>query len=372
MNRRRSLSAVPHLTCRTRKAPYMKRLSVVALLLFAACDGFSDPELTEPLTEDALLVHLNYLAGDSLYGRGSGSAYELQAAEYIREAFDDVGLVPAATGWFQSFTHEARLNLAPPEEPVDIAVGAGWWWSGLDETVNDGTVDVVQARQQLESQNVLGVLPGQGSLSGQWVIVGAHYDHVGYTRFSPDSIIIFNGADDNASGTALLLELARYLGHHFTEGVSGSGDRRSLMFQAYGAEEAGLVGSRYFVANPTMPLDSITAMINLDMVGRLRDGQLLALGGSSSPLWEQLLNEHVTDDIQLIIPPSTTGRSDHAPFYERQIPASFLFTGMHEEYHAPEDDVWLLNTTGMVSIGNLAIAVISELLERSEPPTFTP
>ncbi len=330
MNRRRNLSAVPHLTCRTRKARYMKRLSVVALLLFAACDVFSGPETTEPLTEDALLDHLDYLAGDSLYGRGSGTEYELQAAEYIRDAFDEVGLVPAVAGWFQSFTFEVA------------------------------------------SQNVLGVLPGQGSLSEQWVILGAHYDHIGFTRVSPDSIIIFNGADDNASGTALLLELARYLGHYFTEGVSGSSDRRSLMFQAYGSEEAGLRGSRYFVENPTMPLDSITAMVNLDMVGRLRDGLLFALGGSSSPLWEQLLTEHNEHDLQLIIPPNITGRSDHAPFYERLIPVMFFYTGTHDQYHAPEDDVWLLNTTGMVSIGNLAIAVITELLERSEPPTFTP
>jgi hypothetical protein len=350
----------------------MKRLFVVALLLFAACDVFSGPETTEPLTEDALLDHLNYLAGDSLYGRGSGSEYELQAAEYIRDAFDDVGLVPPVAGWFQSFTYEANPNLAPPTETVDFAVGFGSGWTGLLGTSDVGASNVVQPRQQVESQNVLGVLPGQGSLSGQWVIVGAHYDHIGFSRVSPDSIIIFNGADDNASGTALLLELAGYLGHYFTAGVSGSSDRRSLMFQAYGSEEAGLRGSRYFVENPTMPLDSITAMVNLDMVGRLRDGHLFALGASSSPLWEQLLTEHNEDDLQLITPPNTTGRSDHAPFYERLIPVLFFYTGTHDEYHAPEDDVWLLNTTGMVSIGNLAIAVITELLERSDPPAFTP
>jgi len=320
----------------TRKVRFMKRLAAGFLILLAACDAFSAPEVTEPLTEDALLEHLDYLAGDSLYGRGSGTEYELEAAQYIRDEFEDYGLVPGVAGWLQPFTYE---------------LGSG--------------------RVQLEtSQNVLGVLPGRGSLSEQWVILGAHYDHIGFTRVSSDSIVIYNGADDNASGTALLLEVARYLSHYFNEGETQSSDRRSLMFQAYGSEEVGLRGSIHFVSNSIIPLDSITAMLNLDMVGRLRDGDLMAIGGTSSPLWETLLSEKNEADLDLIIPTVTTGRSDHAPFYYQRIPVLFFHTGTHDQYHAPDDDVWLINTAGMVTVGNLAIAVLTDLLLRAEPPAF--
>jgi hypothetical protein len=348
----------------------MKRLFVVALIFVAACDVFSGPEATDPLTEEALLEHLNYLAGDSLYGRGSGTEYELEAAEYIRDEFDDYGLVPGVAGWIQTFTFEVGPRPGAAGPPVDHdaeLVGSGW--DGVSGTAADARAATVQ-EQLVRSQNVLGVLPGQGSLSEQWVILGAHYDHIGFTRVSPDSIVIYNGADDNASGTSLLLELARYLTHYYNDGVARSLDRRSLMFQAYGSEEAGLRGSRYFVNNPTIPVDSITAMVNLDMVGRLRAGELIAIGGSSSPLWEPLLTERNEDDLQLVIPDTTTERSDHAPFYQEDIPVLFFHTGTHSEYHDPDDDVWLLNTEGMVTIGNLAIAVMNDLLVRPDPPTF--
>ena len=348
----------------------MKRLSIVVLLLLAGCDLSSGPEATDPITEDALLEHLNYLADDSLYGRGSGTEYELEAAEYIRDEFDSYGLVPGVAGWFQSFSYQSGPALAPAGEPVDNNAEFGSGWDGLRGA--SGFAPETVQEQETPSQNVLGVIPGQGALSEQWVILGAHYDHIGFTRVTDDSIIIFNGADDNASGTTVLLEVARYLAHYFNEGVARSLDRRSLMFQAYGAEEVGLRGSRYFVENSTMPLDSITAMVNLDMVGRLRGGELYALGGSSSPLWEPLLRERNEDNLQFVIPVNTTGRSDHAPFYEREIPVLFFYTGTHEQYHDPDDDVWLLNTTGMVTVADLTIAVLADLLVRPEPPTFVP
>ncbi len=346
----------------------MTRLSIVALLLLTACDVFSGPEATDPITTNALLSHLEYLAGDSLYGRGSGTEYELEAAEYIRDEFDDYGLVAGVAGWFQNFTYDTGPSLAPPAGHLDTSEEFGAGWNGRVGISGGAASTTLQ--EQATSQNVLGVLPGQGDLSEEWVIIGAHYDHVGFVQVSPDSIEIYNGADDNASGTALLLEIARYLGHYFNEGVARSLDRRSLMFQAYGAEEAGLRGSRYFVANPTMSLEDITAMINLDMVGRLRAGELTLFGGSSSSLWEPLVTERNEYDLQLVIPPNTTGRSDHEPFYFEQIPVLFFYTGTHGQYHRPEDDVWLLNVPGMVNIGDLAIAVVTDLLVRPDRPTF--
>ena len=266
----------------------MKKLIVLPLFLLAACDGLSGPEATESLNADSLLAHLNFLADDSLYGRGSGTEYELEAAEYIRDAFDGYGLTSGVAGWFQSFSFETGLSLVAPAEMEELTgdpgmAGAGWIGATSKTALSAGSSSAAVQEQALPSQNVLGVIPGQGSLSGQWVILGAHYDHVGFTQVTPDSIVIYNGADDNASGTSLLLELARYLGHYFTQGVARSLDRRSLMFQAFGAEEVGLRGSRYFVDNPTVSIDSIAAMVNLDMIGRMRANRVTAHGAARWP-----------------------------------------------------------------------------------------
>ena len=355
----------------------MKKLLLFPLLMLCACDAFSGPEATESINTDSLLVHLNFLAGDSLYGRGSGTEYELEAAEYVRDAFDGYGLSPAVSGWFQDFTFDTGPRLVSPQTVEALSsdpesVGAGWIGPVSETALSTSSSTVAVQEQAVPSQNVLGVIPGQGSLSGQWVIIGAHYDHVGFTQVTPDSIVIYNGADDNASGTALLLELARYLGHYFTQGVARSLDRRSLMFHAYGAEEAGLRGSSYFADNPTVSMDSITAMVNLDMVGRMRGNSVTAHGASSSPLWATLLTERNDHNLNIGFPSSMSGRSDHYPFYEAGKPALFLYTGTHDEYHQPDDDVYLINTDGMVLLGDLTIAVLLDLMVRDDPPTFVP
>jgi len=347
----------------------MRKLLLFPLLLLAACDVFSGPETTDPLDREAMLEHLNYLAGDSLYGRGSGSEYELEAAEYVRDEFDEYGLEPGVSGWLQHFTFTTGAALGPDGGLVgdDAGGAAGAGWDGM--TRGNRTFASVSVQERYSSQNVLGVLPGDGDLADQWVVIGAHYDHVGFTQVSQDSVLVYNGADDNASGTALLLEVARYLGHHFTRGVARSLSRRSLMFQAYGAEERGLHGSRFFVNNPTVPLDSITAMINLDMIGRLRNNELYVFGSTTSPLWSPLLFESNEHGIDLLLAGST-GRSDHQNFYDQQIPVVFFWTGFHDQYHEPEDDVWLLDLDGMEMIGDLTIAILLDLLVRPEPPTF--
>ena len=223
----------------------MRRLPLLLLLLvFPACDddpaspagNGSSSVPPAPLGASALLDHLNVLAHDSLFGRRAGSEWEWKAAEYIRDEFIEYGLEPGAPGYFQAFTISV---------PVDGQSG-------------------------LASQNVLGVLPGVGALADEWVILGAHYDHVGADTVS-GSVVVYNGADDNASGTALMLEVARYLSEYVAAGMADDRDRRSIMFQAYGSEEVGLIGSTYFCAQPTVAMEEITAMVNLDMVGRLRN-----------------------------------------------------------------------------------------------------
>jgi len=316
-------------------------LLLVSLVLLAACN--SDlPSAPEPppfealLVDTALLDHLNFLAADSLFGRRLGSEHERRAAEYVRDRFQEYGLQPGDTSYLQT---------VPLPFPVDGDTGR-------------------------TSQNVLGVLPGEGSLAGQWLILGAHYDHVGFLQVSEDSVVVYNGADDNASGTALMLEIARYLSDQLS-GVRGTDGRRSIMFQAYGAEEAGMVGSNYFCEHPTVPIDSVVAMLNLDMVGQLRYNVLVLIGTSSSAEWIDLLAAaNGTSFLSFSLSEGLLGRSDQACFYLRQRPVLFLHTGMHAEYHTPYDDVWLINTEGMLRVGNLAVALLQDLAVRPDRLVF--
>lgn len=319
----------------------MRKLLWLTLIgsVFACDSSPSAPEDTAPdgilpINPVLLLDHLDFLAADSLLGRRAGSRDERRAAEYIRDRFVEYGLEPGAPGYLQGFGISA---------PVDGRAG-------------------------LESQNVIGILPGRGATASEWVIVGAHYDHLGVQR--SDSSVVFNGADDNGSGTALLLEIARRLSEGYADGLEAGANRRSLMFQAYGAEEVGLVGSTYFCSWPTVPMEDITAMVNLDMVGRLRGDQLEVIGTSSSDEWTGVLRDANTGSLSFRFSDEVLNRSDQYCFYQRRKPVLFLHTGLHAEYHTPADDVRLINESGMVKIGALALRVLDDLVSRSEPLFF--
>ncbi|MEE9133892.1 MAG: M28 family peptidase [Gemmatimonadota bacterium] len=295
------------------------------------------PEVIEPPSRTVLLGHVSFFAADSLYGRRAGSQHERRAADYIRDRFTEIGLVPGVPGYFQSF----QISV-----PVDGQSG-------------------------LFSRNVLGILPGQGNLAGQWVILGAHYDHLGFTQAGGDSVIVYNGADDNASGTALLLEIARVLNEYVARDEVADVDRRSIMFQAYGAEEVGLVGSYHFCRQPAVHMDSIVAMVNLDMVGRLRDNTLGLIGMSSSTGWVNVVAGANGESLHLTLVDGMLHRSDQYCFYQNERPVLFLHTGLHDDYHTPRDDVELINGSGMVKVGNLALGVLMDLALRSRPLSFT-
>ena len=318
---------------------------LVALVLsVAACDSPSGPGAGEPdlrLSERNLRRHLNTLAADSMYGRAAGSQYELQAAEYIREEFLEYGLEPGAENFFQSF-----LVLNVRETPA------------------------AAVQYQEVSQNVLGVLAGEGSLAGQWVIVGAHYDHIGWEEVAPDSIVVFNGADDNASGTALLMEMARVLSREVERIPLGTEGRRSIMFQAYGAEEIGLVGSTFFCQMPTVVMDSVVAMLNFDMVGRLRDENLILIGSSSSTGWADIVAAANVESLYITHSEASINRSDQRCFYEQEKPVLFFHTGLHAQYHTPHDDVELINEDGMLSVGKVALEVLVDVATRPDRLEF--
>jgi len=311
----------------------MKRLlSLVLLAAAAGCGDSASPDNTDPMGGGALLAHLEFLADDSLYGRGSTTPQEDEAAAYIAGKFVEYGLQPGVgDGYIQDF------------------------WLGI----NPGTGP--------QSQNVLGVLPGAGQLSAEWIVVGAHYDHVGWRQF-PEPAVIYNGADDNASGTAMLLEAARYFGELYSGGTSDN--RRSMMFQAYGAEELGLHGSYYFCNNPTVPMSSVGAMVNMDMVGRMEGSQLFLNGAFSSESWRFIIGAN-NDDLQLVYVDDVLYRTDHVCFWEAGKPIMTFHTGLHEDYHEPTDDVELINLDGMVRIGNLVLDVLDDIAHFQEQVGFT-
>ncbi len=296
------------------------------------CDRPSQPEVVMPITGEALVAHASYLADDSLYGRGAGWVDELTAAEYIADRFREYGIESPVLAYFQTF------------------------WIG-DRQVSG---DAIRSPRPW-SQNVIGAIPGRGALAAEWVIVGAHYDHLGWA-FDPDSALrIFNGADDNASGTAAVLEIARYLADAFVRG-GAEGERRSVMFHAYGAEEIGLLGSEFYCANPAVPMTSVAAMVNLDMVGRLR-GDVLTIGLSTTAgFWPDVLAAANRDGLTVVFDDSYVGRSDHYCFYRAGRPTIHLFTGLHSEYHSPSDDVHLLNVEGWRRVTEFALQVVLDLL----------
>jgi hypothetical protein len=220
------------------------------------------------------------------------------------------------------------------------------------------------------------VLEGNGPLAKETIVVGAHYDHLGYggrgsLLRDPNQKAIHNGADDNASGTTALLELARRYGAQ-----NGRAGRR-LVFIAFSAEESGLIGSAHYVKNPIVPLKDTAAMVNLDMVGRLRPDpktgkdRVLVEGSGTAKTFEALLDDLVKKyDLTMVRQKSGYGPSDHESFYSAkpQIPVIFFWTGDHPDYHKPSDTADKINVAGMRKIVELTEDVLDHLTTVKERP----
>jgi len=201
------------------------------------------------------------------------------------------------------------------------------------------------------------------------LVIGAHYDHVGRGRFGSLANAdgkIHNGADDNASGTSALLELAGYLASRRAQIT------RRVLFLAFSGEELGLLGSKRYVEAPLVPLSDTIAMLNLDMVGRLSE-RLYVGGTGTSPVWPDLLERLSKESGRLPLKmwPGGKAPSDHESFYGRDVPVLFFFTGLHGDYHRPSDDWNTLNYDGHARVARFAGAVAMDLLTRPERPAFT-
>jgi len=231
------------------------------------------------------------------------------------------------------------------------------------------SLSVTLERITAQTDNVVGILPGSDpKLKSEYIVVGAHYDHIGLgyfgTRDRSAEGQVHNGADDNASGTALLLELARRMSQK-----SGR-PPRSIVFVAFTGEELGVYGSKHFVTYPPIPLKSARAMLNLDMVGRMRGGRLTVSGIDTAKEFRGLVTEAGAESGIEIRLSSRVGASDHAPFYSKGIPVLHFYTGLHEDYHRPTDDWEKLNVEGMIRVGDLVLTILERIARLKEPLTF--
>lgn len=276
-------------------------------------------------------------------------------AETISPGSSDVGLPALAI----SRSAAERLVAAAPGPPLaarQLALERGGAPTSSPLGIR-ARIDVSIERRLGEVRNVVGLLPGHDARVGrEAVVLGAHYDHLGlggYGSLDPAGPgQIHNGADDNASGTAGLLELARLL-------ARGPALRRSVVFVAFTGEEAGLAGSRHYAAHPALPLSDTVAMFNLDMIGRLADGGLTVFGTETSGAWPGLVRRA---DRGIGLHPELSegaiGPSDQTPFATRGVPAVFFFTGLHDDYHRPSDDVERLDLDGLARVVGLTYRVL--------------
>ncbi|MDX1314605.1 MAG: M28 family peptidase [Eudoraea sp.] len=295
------------------------------IVIFFSCQ--SEKTTSVSLEEDVAI-----LANDSLVGRETGKPEEIMAAEYLQKRMEQIGLEPKGNAgtYFQTFTFKPKTD---PHKEVQFT-------SSGDSTVT-GT-------------NVIGYIDNKAEHT---VIIGAHYDHLGMgiqgSLYRGEEPQIHNGADDNASGVAVMLQVA--------DSLSKKYKGNNYLIISFSGEEMGLLGSNYFVKNPTIDLSKVNYMLNMDMVGRLReDGTLSISGTGTAPVWTQSLNA-LNEDFKLVLNESGVGPSDHTSFYLQDIPVLHFFTGQHEDYHKPTDDAELLNYEGMRKITGYIVDLVGEL-----------
>lgn len=235
------------------------------------------------------------------------------------------------------------------------------------------TTAILQSRivyDRKTTSNIIGLIEGSDAdLKKEIIVLGAHYDHLGWG--GPNSAYrgkpaIHNGADDNASGTAAILELAQKLSSVRSE------LKRSVLIIAFGAEEMGLLGSKYFLDHPTIDTRQIITMVNLDMIGRLNENKLLVYGMGTSPGFRNIITDMNNEyQFDLALRDEGSGPSDVAEFYRKDIPVMYFFTNTHEDYHKPSDDADKINYSGQEKITKMVFDVIIRIANAEEKPKFT-
>ena len=292
--------------------------------------------------ENKIKEDVSFLADDKLEGRQTGTQGEILASEYLIKRFETIGLEPKGTdGYLQSFSFKPKTD---PHSEVEFTTNA-------DSTIT--------------GNNVIGFINNNAK---QTIVIGAHYDHLGFggegSLYRDKDKAIHNGADDNASGVAVMLNLADRL--KIKNDKAEIKDKNNYLFMAFSGEEMGLLGSNYFSKNPTIDAKTINYMINMDMVGRMKaDSTLAVYGTGTSPMFKQTLKAN-NEKFKLVENESGVGPSDHTSFYLIDIPVLHFFTGQHEDYHKPSDDSEKLNYEGMNLISDYIYSIISDLDDNGE------
>jgi len=237
-------------------------------------------------------------------------------------------------------------------------------------TKSSVSANINVTQNETESRNVVAVIPGTDPvLKEQYVVVGAHFDHLGMGgpgsgSRALDTIAVHNGADDNASGVAMIIELAEKV-------ASEKKNKRSVLFAAFGAEEMGLVGSKAFTNTPPVEMEKMVAMFNFDMVGRLdTTTNGLSIGGIQTAKETEGILKKYNPGFELAMSPEGVGPSDHASFYLQNIPVFFISTGAHPDYHTPFDDADRINYEGMKKVGDYSYNLLMDIVNRDSVLTF--
>ena len=307
------------------------RLSILFILLwFVSCKSTQKIQHVpfDATIDTQLKKDVSFLADDKLEGRLVGTEGELMAAEYCVTRFKEIGLKP------MSAFPDYRQNFTLTKKPNPHSLSP--------------TGDFV-------TQNVIGWIDNRAD---NHVIIGAHYDHLGYGHFGtlwdgePE---IHNGADDNASGTSAVMAIAKKL-------MLAGPKNNNYIFLLFSGEEMGLWGSNYFTKNSNVDLTKVNYMLNLDMVGRLNAERTLALNGTgTSPAWKKVLDKNNRSNLKLVKSESGVGPSDHTSFYNNDIPVIHFFTGQHSDYHKPSDDADKVNYSGIQDIAQYITNIVMDL-----------
>ncbi len=307
------------------------------VLGFTACKPTSKVAIKYPLQNISL--DLITLASDKMEGRETGEPGEILASEYIIERFTEIGLTPKGDNktFIQTFSKKLK---------------------------NNPHASASQGDKEITGRNIVGFIDnGQPNT----IVIGAHYDHLGYGEsgsLHAGEKEIHNGADDNASGVSGLFYLAESL-------KKSKFKNNNYLFIAFSGEEKGLLGSNFFVNNPTVTKTSINYMVNMDMIGRLSADKKLLVGGvGTSPVFDKLLDQVKTPALSVKKELSGSGSSDHMSFYNADIPVISFFTGQHNDYHKPSDDANLINFSGMQQVLEFIYQTIG-LLDKEGKLTFT-
>ncbi|MBN1633876.1 MAG: M28 family peptidase [Ignavibacteria bacterium] len=278
-----------------------------------------------------------------------------------------VPVIHCKTNIFKRIFSEIGLDLNKIQQEIDkTQMPNSFALKGISATIKTESI-----LSETKTGNIIGFIKGSDpELNNQVIVVGAHYDHLGniYDALSGNTRKkeIHNGADDNASGTAGVMELAQKIS------ANRENFRRSFLFMLFGAEEKGLIGSDFFTKSPLFEKYNIVSMINLDMIGRLKDNMLIINGTGTSDEWNSLLdNINTKYNFKTSYIPDGLGGSDHTSFTLKKIPVLFFFTGIHGDYHRPSDDYWLINTEGQKMILEFVYDVLENISNSEKAVQFS-